>query len=217
MKQYTEFKLIKANFKKEIAKQQKEFINYINKLTFEELKENYHYKQLTEKQQTKTFKEIKNIIIEKEIKQYTKRLEKFFEQCDIIAKTEPARYISIEVNWAKNRTWGNNPTAEIRSAGEYTTGRASGCGYDKLSSAIREALNKNNHILNLLYNAYEKALRKDKNISLRDSLGYGSGYKTPYFEGGVGYSCFKSIFNKLGAKINTWQDGKTWDSMTIEF
>ena len=217
MKNYKEFTTIKANYKKDILTQQKEFKKEINASDEKSLKELYIYRQLTNKQKEKTIKEIKELLINKRIKEDNKRIEKFFYQCDIIAQTTPAESIKIEVNWAKNRTWGANPTAEIWSGGEYTTGHASGCGYDKLSTAIREALNKNNHILNLLYNAYEKELRKNKNISLRDSIGYGSGYKTPSFDYGVGYSCFKSIFDKLGAKTNTWHDGKTWDSMQIEF
>ena len=217
MKQYKEFTTIKANYKKDILKEQREFKKEINASDEKSLKNLYIYRQLTNKQKEKTIKEIKELLINKRIKEDTKRIETFFKQCDEIAQTTPAKSIQISVNWAKNRTWGANPTAEIWSGGEYTTGRASGCGYDKLSTAISQALNKNNHILNLLYNAYEKELRKDKNISLRDSIGYGSGYKTPSFDYGVGYSCFKQIFDKLGAKINTWQDGKTWDSMTIEF
>ena len=50
---------------------------------------------------------------------------------------------------------------------------------------------------------------------MRESIGYGCDIYG--FDYGVGYGCFKSIFAKLGAKINTWQEGKNWDSMTIEF
>jgi len=218
MRKYKEFSTIKANYKKWVLNNLKDFKKEINSKNKDQLKELYIFRQLTEKQQAKTVKEIKKILIDKEVKKANERIDIFFKQCDIIAQVEPAKNIIISVSWAKNRTWGANPTAEVWSGGTYTTGHASGCGYDKLSTAIAEALNKNNNILNLLYNTYEKELRKNKNISLRDSIGYGSGYYgIPSFDGGVGYSCFRSIFQKLGAKTNTWQEGKNWDSMTIEF
>lgn len=218
MRNYKEFLTIKSNYKKEALNNLKDFKKEINAKSKEQLKELYIFKQLTEKQQAKTIKEIKKILIDKEVKKVNNKIDVFFKQCDIIAQAEPSKNITINVSWAKNRTWGANPTAEVWSGGNYTTGHASGCGYDKLSTAIAEALNKNNNILNLLYNAYEKELRKNKKISLREAIGYGSGYfGIPSFDGGVGYSCFRSIFQKLGAKTNTWNEGKNWDSMSIEF
>jgi len=215
--QYKEFKQIKSNYKKDILKDQKEFKNMILTKPFEEIAKLWIYDKLTKTQKAKTNKEVRQILINKRIKEDNKRILDFFTQCDLIAKTEPCNDIIISVSWSKNKTWGYNPTAEIRAGGQLTTGNASGCGYDKLSSAISYALNKNNSVLNRLYNAYEKALRKDKTISLRQAIGYGSGYKTPYFEYGVGYSCFQAIFTELGAKTNIWQEGKTFDAMTIQF
>lgn len=57
--------------------------------------------------------------------------------------------IDISVHWAKNRSWGWNPHAEAwvcfadkqyGSRSAYGEGSASGCGYDKRSTAIDEAL-----------------------------------------------------------------------------
>lgn len=214
---YKEFKQIKSNYKKDILKEQKEFKNMILTKPFEEVVKLWIYDKLTKKQKERSNKEVRKILIDKRIKEDNKRILEFFAKCDQIANTEPCQNISISVSWSKNRTWGYNPTAEIRAGGQFTTGTASGCGYDKLSSAVSYALNKNNSILNRLYNAYEKALRKNKEISLREAIGYGSGYKYPYFEYGVGYICFKSIFDKLGAKFNIWQGGKNFEAMIIEF
>lgn len=49
----------------------------------------------------------------------------------------------IEIVWKKNRTWGLNPHATVTLDGVTTTGRASGCGYDKASAAVVAALSKN--------------------------------------------------------------------------
>lgn len=54
----------------------------------------------------------------------------------------------ISVNWHKSYMWGANPRAEVWAglAGvrhDYTTGDASGCGYDKESAAVDQALKAN--------------------------------------------------------------------------
>ena len=49
----------------------------------------------------------------------------------------------IEIVWKKNTTWGLNPHASVTIDGITTTGRASGCGYDKASAAVVAALSKN--------------------------------------------------------------------------
>jgi hypothetical protein len=216
MTNYKDFKEIKAAYKREVLNNQKKFKNYILNMDFNELQSRYYFKDLTKKQQQKSEKEVKKAIIEKEQKENNKRIEKFFKKCDDILKAEAAKNITISVSWVNNSTWGKNPHAEVWAGGQYTTGKASGCGYDKLSTAIAAAFNQNESILKLVFVAYEKALRKNKNISIREAVGYGLGYQYPSFEGGVGYSCFSNFFQKLGAKTNTWQEGKTWDSMTIE-
>lgn len=217
MKKYSDFKQIKASYKKEVIAQQRQFKKDLKEKSIKEIKSWWIFDKLSKKQQALSAAEIRKILIIKRELEDEKRIKDFYLKCDEIALTAPCDSISISVSWAKNKTWGMNPSAEIMSGGQHTTGHASGCGYDKLSSAIGNALNKNYSILNRLYNAYEKQLRKNKNISIHEAIGYGAGYKTPYFEGGVGYSCFRSIFQELGAKVNIWQEGKAWDSMLIEF
>ena len=116
--------------------------------------------------------------------------------------------IQISTEWARNKTWGLNPHTEIWALGQYTTGRASGCGYDKLSSSIAEALNKNKYIMALLYKAKNK-LKK---------LPYGSGYGAlPYFEGGVGYSSTRSVLEAVGFKETAYNETKTSDYSQFNF
>lgn len=118
------------------------------------------------------------------------------------------KFIYISVDWSKSRTWGAIPRAEIRTnAGTYT-GTASGCGYDKQSAAIAEALNKSPEIMRALYELKEK----HPTAPHRDLFGYGSGYDIlPYFEGGVGVSCFESILNKCGFDLTACNSGKMFD------
>lgn len=118
------------------------------------------------------------------------------------------KFIYINVEWSKSRTWGAIPHAEIRTNAGIYTGTASGCGYDKQSAAVAEALNKSPEIMRALYELKEKHPAAPH----RDLFGYGSGYDIlPYFEGGVGVSCFESILNQCGFTLTACNSGKMYD------
>lgn len=210
MKNYTEFKAIKLYYKRQQKAQLKESITYIKGL---QDTSHWLFSKLTAKQKEKTFNQQKEIIIEKLKKECDKRILEEFNKLDQIAAAKKPEKIEISVTWAKNRTWGVNPTATVYAL-EVTTGSASGCGYDKLSSAISYAFNKNNGILNIVFNEIEKNFRR-KDFNIRDHIGYGVDIYG--FSYGVGYNSFKQIFDNLGAKVNTWHETKTSDFMYIEF
>lgn len=147
-----------------------------------------------------------------------------------IAKMETAAnaprlvWCQITVEWVKEPYWGNNPHVTATAANMTTYGRASGCGYDKQSAAVAEALNANPAVLRVLYEAAEKALAygirperySNGNCTWRDVLGYGSGYSLlPYFESGVGVSCFWEILKKCGFVCRHEESSRRIDSYTI--
>lgn len=218
MKQYKEFSAIKKNYKKFITSNLRVNTKAVKNFNSEQLeKHKGFYDMLTLRQQrTKTTTEKKKIIIDKLIKNALKNIEEFNNKCDLINQTKACEYIEITVEWKKSSVWGLNPHAIVWTNNGYRYGSASGCGYDKLSSAIASCLNEDYSILKRLYTEYEKILRKNKKANPHE-FNYGAGYIYPYFEGGVGYSCFKGIFEKLGAKINKWNETKTSDFMYIEF
>lgn len=124
-------------------------------------------------------------------------------------------HITLEVEWHKSSTWGSNPSVEMTwedEEGHYfrdpVAGRASGCGYDKHSAAVAEALNK--HCKNLLWAAMKKNF-KDAPYGIHK---YGGSF--PSFEGGVGMSCYPKIFAWLGYKCTCIASGKTYDVWQIE-
>ena len=92
--------------------------------------------------------------------------------------------VSITVEWKRNSYWGNNPTATARTDDGIFEGHASGCGYDKESAAVGEALNKSPAVMRVLYQAGEQALESGGRcealasgcVSWGDVLGYGAGY-----------------------------------------
>lgn len=135
-------------------------------------------------------------------------------------------WCQITVEWVINPYWGNNPRATATSNNGTTYGKASGCGYDKLSAAIADSLNANPAIMRMLYEAAEKALREGKQptrqgmaagcVSWRDILGYGSGYSLlPYFEGGCGVSCIQNIFARCGYSFRCCASSKRFDCYSV--
>lgn len=150
----------------------------------------------------------KELSINNAIAKTTARIQCVSDACKTVTS------ISISIEWVKNRTWGGCPKAEIRvcysdnTCNSYESGRITGCGYDKESTAVAQALNQSNDLLHMLYAVKESAPQAQN----RDLLGYGSGYgNLPYFEGGVGVSCYPHIFEKIGLKWEGISHGKTYD------
>lgn len=131
-------------------------------------------------------------------------------------KGEKVRKVRICVEWHASRTWGANPTSTVEVFSvknyEFKTGYASGCGYDKESASIANAMNQCDHLKALLYRAKEKALKRG------EALPYGLGNYSalPHFEGGVGVSCFLHFFESLGAKVESVH-GKSSSFYYIDF
>lgn len=148
------------------------------------------------------------------IKRMNKEIEKEIENklahLEAVANAPEVDYITVNVEYKRSSVWGYNPAVTVITNGESEvfTGYASGCGYDKESAAVAEAFNKSLGIMKVLYTLKEKALEAGESDESktactghdnRNCVGYGSGYSViPYFEGGVGVSCFWSILKKAG-------------------
>lgn len=146
-------------------------------------------------------------------KEYEKRTAKDLEKLEL-AEIEPdAKSVSISVEWKRSSIWGYNPHAEVIINDWWSyTGTASGCGYDKETAAVGNALNQSHIIKRMLYKCKEKALENGYNPengkgysgieSNAECINYGAGYGTlPYFEGGVGMSSFEGVFNACGLRL----------------
>ena len=109
----------------------------------------------------------------------------------------------LVIRWTRNQTWGWNPHAELYIGGETFTGRASGCGYDKASAAMADALNACPAIMRALY---AKEDERPEGETRREWLGYGSGYGVlPSFEGGVGVRTLCEVLTACGLSVNCTQ------------
>lgn len=159
-------------------------------------------------------------IRKREEKKAQKDFDAFIMKLENIENAPDVDKIKIAVDWKKSSVWGLNPHAEISTVDGIFRAFASGCNYDKLSSAIASALNQSSAVLKLLYEAKEKALAENGNDKQKAfaSLGYGSGascFVRPYFEYGVGVSCYEAIFERLGYTWEHVADGKYFDAFYV--
>lgn len=138
---------------------------------------------------------------------------------------EEIKNVSISIDWKRSTTWGYNPTATVTINGiQQFTASASGCGYDKRTAAVGSALNQSIIILKMLYTAKEKALKKapakirnNPDASNADLIHYGAGYGVlPYFEGGVGMTSFRGVFEACGLRCTHTHETKTTDYYYFE-
>lgn len=148
-------------------------------------------------------------------KKYRKKVQSGLEMLEQITKAEAPDEITIHVDWVKNTYWGNNPHATITDDKRRYFGSASGCGYDKRSAAIAEALNQSCSILKILCNKKELELKKGNTGTNCNMIGYGSGYSAlPKFESGVGVESFRRIFENCGYNWNDYS-GEKYDMYIV--
>jgi hypothetical protein len=213
------YELLKKITKEEKEKELQNQINYIKENNENVI--NYYLTELRIKQLQNgeiTKEKAQELAIKKAIKENKKQLENKLKHIEKVEnEAREIKSISVVVEWVVSRTWGHNPNVIAFTQNKGCTyGSASGCGYDKESSAIAEAFNKNENLLKILYDIKEKALKDDITVSSHDSIGYGAGYGAiPYFEGGVGVSCFWHILEKAGYKTKSIS-GRNWTSYIIE-
>jgi len=158
-----------------------------------------------------------------------KAIEKEVNRVQTVFNSGELIDVKIQIEWKRSRMWGSNPSAECwytykdaeghHRSGYVTSGSISGCGYDKQSTAVAKCLNQINEVLKPMYIKKDKAIKgiqKSQNDAHREIFGYGSGYGIlPSIEGGVGVSCYPTIFKNIGYNFQTQASGKTFDVYTI--
>jgi len=149
---------------------------------------------------------------DKMVKTMYKERNKKLEKLTKIEQAEDIKQIRISVEWKKSATWVSNPHVELSAFSSnscYTAkATASGCGYDKESQAIAEALNS-------IYGVRKLLIEKLDYINEKKPYGINQYGIIPSFSGGVGTDCFTSFFKNIGWKV-TEMHGKTYDSYVIE-
>ena len=153
-------------------------------------------------------------------KEYQKDTDKNIEFLHRIENGGTLEEISIVVEWYKSCVWGYNPTATatikwIDNNGNYQyiryTGHASGCGYDKGSAAVADALNQSVAVRAMLCKYANRRYTREVKTG-GAAICYGCGYAAiPYFEGGVGVGCFRKAFELCGYAWNENTAAKNTD------
>lgn len=204
-----------------ILKNLEKAYNTLQKTSAEDLKKSWYYQGfLTEKQKQKSIDEQKKIIFKKLQKQSDKEILKLTKKLDEVEAAPTFLGAVVSVEWKRSTKWGKNPntTSKIKTANGTAVligPPVSGCGFDKLSEAVARALNASNAIKKVLYKKFEEALQNDPAASLRDVLGYGSGYELPEFEGGCGVSTFREIFKNCGFLFEEVASGSSFNVFEV--
>lgn len=201
---------VRKEAKKENQENLKSALDYFQKFKTlqekeQEIKRCYYFKSLErvyKKEKANTEKQ-KIKVLEKLIKEnYKNKLQKQFKRIQdaesLLSQKIKIKEIKIEIEWKANRIWGYNPSVEVNiytnkyGYNEFNlTGYASGCGYDKRSSATASAFNKSKILIAYLYKAMNNALKN------KSKLNYGVyGLTYLHFAGGVGYSCHDRILKE---------------------
>jgi hypothetical protein len=144
--------------------------------------------------------------LEKDIIKKTNEINLVYSANDLVS-------VKIQIEWKKSKMWGSNPTCNIVVKDDkdgyfnYTSGSIGGCGYDKESTSVAEALNASPTIRKLF-------CEKGENVS---SYGFRHqiNYSLPYLEGGVGCNCYSRVFEEMGYKFESIAHGKNFDVYNI--
>ena len=193
----------------------RKFTEDIKKRSADDIKRRY-YEDLTPKTAealTKAGEGMPNAeTLEKIIKKHTRRAKKATaERLQKLADVEAAelpQVINISVEWHRSAVWGYNPAVTVKAGNSITYGKASGCGYDKRSAAVAEALNANPEALKIIY----------KYVDDGGVLPYGARVWAglPKFTGGCGVGCYQSIFRACGYEWRQVASGDLFDCYTVE-
>ena len=148
-------------------------------------------------------------------KKAEKEIDQIIERYEAIQRAKDIESINISVEWKKSATWGSNPTATVKvcyigGSCEYFEGKASGCGYDKESAAIATALNCSYSVLKMLFSAN----KKDPDNKIYGYRAAKDGF-FPHVSGGVGVSCYRSVFELFCFDFKNTGSGKTFDVYSV--
>lgn len=140
-----------------------------------------------------------------------KEVDAYVERACYLAQLDSVvDFIRVNVEYTRSRVWGMCPKATAyfdlsNDCVMHESSRITGCGYDKGSTAIAEALNKCDAFLKLLLNA-------DKEIAVLHSLE--DGY-IPRLAGGCGVDSHMQLLYDLGYSMQHIAWGSTFDCYVI--
>ncbi len=115
--------------------------------------------------------------------------------------------VKVSVDWYKSRTWGYCPKAKVyltfydvdgtSTNWEVLEAKATGCGYDKLSSVIASCFNASSLLRSFIYDKYPMFQDSEyREFSVYGAYSYGG--SLPVFIGGAGIGELERFAAKYG-------------------
>lgn len=139
------------------------------------------------------------------------RLQRLNDSAIKIIEPPNIKCLEVRMIYRKSRTWGYVPKAYYTVLFDDNTNRCgespsqTGCGYDKTSCALAYVFNKVARGM-----AYRKRKKQERPYGIGKDLN-----DLPYFEGGVGESCYFKIARFLGLKKIVVHRGDVEDFYTF--
>lgn len=164
------------------------------------------------KLESMSYDQILNAYKLRRIEEIRKESEKASDEIKTVCAASMPEFIDVTVEWKKNRTWGANPRAEVRTGANYNvSGSIGGCGYDKESTATAECFNKDAGIKKAALVAMYKNAHLPKNRRHINGVNFFHCH-APYFEGGCGFSCHRHVLELAGYKLVNQNGGKMFST-----
>lgn len=185
----------------------KQYVSNRPAISMKELKKMFQY--MTEDELERCMQENVWIKLEKFLDEVGKKNEQYrrkAEQPDVVR-------LEINVEWKRSSTWGQNPHAYWHAElanGHWLQGHETcgGCGYDKESTVVAEIFEK--ACSGMLWRKRKTKKKAPYGCTVKDTW-------FPHFSGGVGMSCYFSIVEFLGGKMERVASGKTYDNYVVKF
>lgn len=164
------------------------------------------------KLESMTYDQILDAYKARRVEEIKKKSERAAEEIKAVCAASIPEFIDVTVEWKKNRTWGANPRAEVRTGESYYISRSiGGCGYDKESTATAECFNKDTGIKKAALVALYKNAHMPKNRRHINGVNFFHCH-APYFEGGSGFSCHRHVLELAGYKLVNQNGGKMFNT-----
>lgn len=155
--------------------------------------------------------DIKALVLKKYARLEKKELDNFVNKRDALINTDDFIACNINVEWKRSQMWGSNPTATVTASSltdyERAIGKASGCGYDKLSACIAYAFNDCDMIKKQLWKYADTGAAFPYSVNVWRGI--------PTFDGGCGVGCFYKVFEVLGYEFKSIAGGRSFDVFQI--
>lgn len=164
------------------------------------------------KLESMTYDQILNAYKARRVEEIKKESERAAEEIKAVCAASMPEFIAVTVEWKKNRTWGANPRAEVRTGENFLESRSiGGFGYDKESTATAECFNKDAGIKKAALVALYQNAHLPKNRRHINGVNFFHCH-APYFEGGCGLSCHRQILELAGYKLVNQNGGKMFNT-----